>query len=284
MNHLETDARRRTVPVVLLTLLAATLVATPPAHAGGCDSYYPVHDRYEPGDVVTMVGYTAAAVEGWRDRAPYVAIVRPHYEDDPDGIAPPIPVGELEITEIEAFVGWPGAEPRPALRASVSFTIASDFSRGRYAVDSVGRDDAGLGWLCAGPLNVGVDPIRPLQRHSYWPPDEPEWANVVTVPIPMTAAPPPAPPTTPPPPSTAAVATTSSTATTSTSTAIPPVAPTATVDGSAEYASSALPGAAGPTKGPPGWLVGLGSLLLLGAALAYGQRRTISQAPSEDRT
>ncbi len=285
MRNVTSIARRRSVAAVLLTLVVATLVGTPPASAGGCDSYYPVHDRYEPGDMVTMVGYASGNTEGWRDNAPYVTTIRPGYEDDPDGTARPVPVGELEVTEVAGYVGWPGAQPTPALRATVSFTVPRELAPGRYDVVALGRDDTGLEWLCSGALHVGVDPDDPIDRSYGWPTDEPEWANVVRVPTPTTIMPPPE-PAAPPPSSAPTSTTTSSTVTTSTSTTVAPPAPTTTVAASspAEFASLARSGASDPTNGPPGWLVGLGSLLLLGAALAYGQRRTISQAPSEDRT
>jgi hypothetical protein len=286
MTNLMTNAMRRTVSTVVLTVIATALVGTTPADAGGCDGYYPVKDRYEPGEVITMVGYSADGLEGLWDSGPYVGLVRSGYDDDPEGTAAPVAVGQVEIIDVAEYIGWPGARPRPAVRASISFTITPHLAPGRYSFDAVGQDEAGVGWLCFGSLNLGVDPDHPIDRSYSWPPDEPEWPNVVTIATPV--------PTTMPPPAQAIPTSTttpttfpSTTTSTSSSTTVAPPPPTTTptgVDGSAEFASSAIAGSAEPTNEPPGWLVGLGSLALLGAALVYGQRRTISQTPSEDRT
>ena len=162
----------RRVSFIVLSL--ATFVAlAQPASAGG-SPLYPVRDRYEPGDLVTFVGYTGGGQLGWLEDGPFYGyLLRPAGNTgshEPGDSA--LPLGEMSITET-GHGGW------LAVRASISFTLPVDMAPGTYYFDycSAGCVER-LGDLTTGSIRVGVGPPNsgPITRQS--PLDEPEIANL----------------------------------------------------------------------------------------------------------
>lgn len=151
---------------ILLALAAVAFVAVgglaPPAHAGGAN-LHPVQDRYEPGDVATLVGYVSPSpTGGWLDDGPYFTYAE---------------VGPNR----RVLLGRVGMEPSPAVpamqRVSLTFEVPDDLVAGHYQlVTCTERCAKGLGDLAGGTLNVGLDPVQPIVRE--WPPTEPEIANL----------------------------------------------------------------------------------------------------------
>ncbi|HEX2046323.1 MAG TPA: hypothetical protein VHF27_01065 [Acidimicrobiales bacterium] len=130
------------------------------AEAGG-GRLAPVRDRYEPGEVATLVGYTAGPVP----QEPFYAYLR-----SADGVTEWY-VGELVVEET----------PHTGhlhLRVSVAFEVPAELEPGEY--DVVHCDDgctgAALGDLVASPVSIGVDPARRVVRE--WALDDPEVANL----------------------------------------------------------------------------------------------------------
>ncbi len=152
---------RRIVLAVAAAALVAVLVAAP-ASAGGA-SLATVQDRYEPGDIATVVAYVGpGSAGGWVDDGPYFtyAEVGPNRR---------VPLGRL------------GLEPTrfgPAIqRVSLTFVVPEDVPAGHYQLVTCNAGcTKGLGELAGGTLNVGVDPVQPVVRE--WPPDEFEIVNL----------------------------------------------------------------------------------------------------------
>jgi hypothetical protein len=152
--------------VVLLGLLAGAV----PARAGG-SWLYPVADRYEPGDVATLVGYAGPGQQGWLEDGPFYAYLEPAAGDRPpsaqDGGQP---LGPLTV-EPTGRAGW------EALRITLSFRLPIDLAAGSYQVMYCNDPCAkGLGDLVGAMVDVGVDPSGPVIRE--WSLDEPEIANL----------------------------------------------------------------------------------------------------------
>lgn len=167
--------------------LALTGVGAAPALAGGLPPMYPDRDRYEPGQQVTLVGYTeAAAVRAadggpvtdvdWRSPGPYFAYLRvdpaavAREAPSPDGFPWPfvhptdLRVGQVLVEE--------KSEPYLALRVGVTFGLPPDLAPGTYTT-TVCNDPCTttVGWLRDSPIYVGVDPPAPIIRD--WPLNEP---------------------------------------------------------------------------------------------------------------
>lgn len=148
----------------------------PPAAAGGGDWLLPVRDRYEPGETAVMVGYTGAvadALPGGVDDGPYYG----HLRADPAASGPDgpgtwpyvhptdVPLGPTTVTET-------GRHDQFAVRLSITFAVPADLAPGRYEVFVC--DDpctTSLGLLTGGTLNVGVEPLEPIDRQ--WLIDDP---------------------------------------------------------------------------------------------------------------
>jgi len=153
-------------------VLAALLLSAPGTAEAGGGRLSPVRDRYEPGEVATLVGYTggpaAAAVAGEF----FYAYLRPVDEDPGAGLdETDLYVGELFIQET-AHAGY------LAFRVSVTFDVPGDLDPGEYELTYC--DDpctaTPVGDLGPSPLSIGVDPGRRIVRE--WAPDEPEIANL----------------------------------------------------------------------------------------------------------
>ncbi len=142
-------------------VVAAVMAATMSGWAGGGDLLYPARDRYEPGQEVTMVGYTAdVAEQDWRAAGPFYAWLAS--EGSPDRT-------RLARVGIEAPADAPDGRP---LRVGVTFRLPSGLAPGRYWVDVCDAGcDTYVGWLMGGPLSVGVDPQHPVVRE--WPLTDP---------------------------------------------------------------------------------------------------------------
>jgi hypothetical protein len=148
---------------------AIVLTGALPAAAGG-SWFDPVHDSYEPGETVTLVGYTGGGSQGWVEDGPFHGFLR---ASDPAGTipaGPPLDVGTLTLEHT-------GQGGYLALRASITFTLPEDLSAGTYQFDYCNEGcHEKLGDLVGGVLHVGVDPPHPVGRE--WPLDDPEVANL----------------------------------------------------------------------------------------------------------
>lgn len=153
---------------VLLVLVLAVLLATPnPAGAGG-SWMAPARDRYEAGEVATVVGYTGGGQLGWIEDGPYEAILEPGRHR----------LGPAVLQETGRG-GW------LSLRVAVSFVVP-DVAPGAYDVVLENAEGGGLGDIISGPLFVGIDPPHPVDRD--WPLDDPARSGA-TAEVPLPPAP-----------------------------------------------------------------------------------------------
>ena len=150
--------------------LLLVVVLASPAAAGG-SWFDTTRASYEPGDEVTLVGYTgdgdwitAEQFEGWLIGEGVGAPPDPNV--DPDFA---LNVGTVEL-ERTGEGGW------AAVRASITFTLPDDLPPGVYGFTHCYQDcGEQLGELLGGSVYVGVD----NPRHSVsWPLSEPELANL----------------------------------------------------------------------------------------------------------
>ncbi len=150
----------------LLTIHA--LGAAAPAMAGG--SYlYPVRDRYEVGDVVTLVGYTSGGQLGQAHDGPFLAYLVT--EENPLWATRKLPAGSVPLGPLNAEQ-W-----GPALRVSLSFPLPRHLAPAMYTVTYCNDPcTTGLGDLIGGTVAVGVDAPYAAQRN--WFLDDPEVANL----------------------------------------------------------------------------------------------------------
>ncbi|MGH9279529.1 MAG: hypothetical protein ACRD12_15685, partial [Acidimicrobiales bacterium] len=154
---------------VLAALLGIhVLGAAAPALAGGTH-LYPVRERYEVGEVATLVGYTSGGALGWVQDGPFLAYLiagdTPAWADrrlPPDSI----PLGPLNLE----------ARGR-SVRVSLSFRVPDLSAAGVYTITYCNDPcTTGLGDLIGGSVAIGVDPPRAVLRE--WHPDDPEIANL----------------------------------------------------------------------------------------------------------
>jgi len=154
--------------------------AADPAAAGG-SWLSPVRDRYEPGDMVTLVGYVGpGGTLGSVQDGPFFAYLR-HLEDPlqvPNQLqmapftpqATDLPLGRM-------LVQTTGRTDYAAYRASLRFRLPSNLPAGRYgAIYCNSTCMKGLGDLIGGVIFVGIDPDAQISR--TWPMDEPEISNL----------------------------------------------------------------------------------------------------------
>lgn len=150
----------RTAAAALALQIALLAGWTEAAPAGG-GRLAPVRERYDPGEVATLVGYTAGPVP----EEPFYAYLRTADGDNEWY------VGVLAVEETD-HAGYLHA------RVSLSFEVPGDLEPGEYEL--VYCDDpctgAPLGDLVASPLSIGVDPARRVVRE--WALDDPEIANL----------------------------------------------------------------------------------------------------------
>ncbi len=132
--------------IVLVTIGVLLLLALPAA-AGGSWMNTP-DERVEPGQDVTLVGYTHADSK-W-DNTLWVA--RLFGPLTPDGVAPEVMlVGPVTVqpTRLDGYL---------SLRLSVSFTVPDDLEPGVYNMSVNGPSGEFLGDMMGAQLLVGVEP------------------------------------------------------------------------------------------------------------------------------
>ncbi|HEY6533948.1 MAG TPA: hypothetical protein VIY72_16685 [Acidimicrobiales bacterium] len=151
---------------------AVVLGGAAPASAGG-SWFDPVQDSYQPGDEVTLVGFTGGGSQGWVEDGPFHGFLVAGSElagglPGPDGFR--LELGQLTLQET-------GHGGYLFLRASITFTLPADLAPGVYTFDycNTGCVEK-LGDLIGATVHVGVAPAHPIVRS--WPFDEPEIANL----------------------------------------------------------------------------------------------------------
>jgi hypothetical protein len=161
--------------------LAAVALMAGNAAAGG-SWISPVRDRYEPGEIVTLVGYAGpSGSAGTVHDGPFFAYLHrlegglsaPH---DTPKMAPftpqptDRPLGQLTVEPT-------GRSDYATYRMSIHFRLPSDLTVGRYAVSYCNATcTKGLTELIGGVIFVGIHPDHPITRE--WPLSEPEIANL----------------------------------------------------------------------------------------------------------
>ncbi len=256
----------RLVPAVLTAALAGLVVvgAAGPAAAGGGDWLDPVLDRYSPGEVATVVAYTAPGQQGWVGDGPYQAYLRAVPFDRQENVEEDLlPAGEhpSDISLGPLVLQETGRGGMQALRISLTFNVP-DLEPGAYAIHYCNADCSYLGQLVGGTIWVDVDPSYSISRS--WPEDDPARAGAAAdVPLP------------PPPPTTQPPTTAPSTTTTSTTTSTPSTS-RAEATSSTEIATETIVSPTGPSeptteRSRPGWVLlalGVGTMaIVVGAAL-----------------
>jgi hypothetical protein len=152
-------------------LVGLVLGGTSPALAGG-GRLAPVQERYQPGEVAVLVGYTGDPVLTTLPEESFFAYLRPAGAGGGARLLrSDVYLGELSVEET-AHRGY------LRFRVSLTFTVPAYLEPGDY--DVVYCDDpctgALLGDLVDSPVSVGVDPIRRVVRE--WALDDPEVANL----------------------------------------------------------------------------------------------------------
>lgn len=159
------------MPALLVGLVGVLTAGIGTARAGGA-RLAPVAERYEPGEVATVVGYTGGPVMPVVPRGPFYAYLRPLEEGwEPGVLDADVALGPLVLEET-------GRGGYLALRVSITFEVPEDLGAGEhllwYCDDPCTR--AQIGDLIPSPLSIGVDPVRPVTRE--WAFDDPEVANL----------------------------------------------------------------------------------------------------------
>jgi hypothetical protein len=154
--------------------LIAVAVAAEPAAAGG-SWLAPVRDRYEPGDVVTLVGYVGpGGTLGSVDDGPFFAYLRrmdaAHKAPTDLPIAPFSPQpSDLRLGQL--VVEHTGRADYAAYHVSIQFPLPDDLPAGRYGVSYCNATcTKGLSDLIGGVVFVGRDPDGPIIRPAEPPP------------------------------------------------------------------------------------------------------------------
>src|SRR5207302_7957593 len=132
-------------------------------NAVATSALYPVADRYEPGDMATLVGYAGRGGQGWLEDGPFYAYLAPSVgglgPTGPkySGLGGPNAVDGLALGPLS--VDLTGHEGWRALRVSISFPVPDDLEPGVYDVGYCNDPcSTGLGDLPGGVVGVGVDP------------------------------------------------------------------------------------------------------------------------------
>lgn len=175
-----------------MVLLAATgwpataVPATPAAPAACPES---IEDRYEPGDRVTIVGYTRHCVPDVGDSVAGTRPLRGHLHPDPHpcpaDVAHCIPLASSWFGDPSAGIPLgaltvdQGRHPPRGLRMTMTFTLPADLDAGVYFV-TVCQDPcpAHLNYGNGRPLFVGVDPPAGRSYVRHWPLDDPAIADL----------------------------------------------------------------------------------------------------------
>jgi hypothetical protein len=144
------------------------LIGAAPTGAGG--SYLsPVRDRYERGEVATLVGYTSGGQLGWVQDGPFFAYL----------VAGDVTLwADRRLPTEHVALGPLSVEARGrTLRVSISFVVPERLAAGLYTVTYCNDPcTTGLGDLIGGSLAVGIDPPTGVQR--AWSLDDPEIADL----------------------------------------------------------------------------------------------------------
>lgn len=159
---------RAVLALTVFSILA--MVGAPAAWAGG-SWFDPIHDRYEPGDEVTLIGYTGGGTQGWVDDGPFFGYL---VEADTDGS---LIAGGQRTAVGEVIIEDTGRAGYLHLRASITFVLPADLAAGTYFFDYCNDGCAEkLGDLIGGYVYVGIDPNYPIYRE--WPLDDPAIADL----------------------------------------------------------------------------------------------------------
>lgn len=139
---------------------AVVLAATVGSWSGGADVLYPARDRYEPGQEVTVIGYTSEGDTTWRSAGPMYAWLWPFDEEEP------VRLGPAEVLD------RPELDPGRPVRVSATFRLPADLTPGNHVVEVCDATcNAHVGWLFGGNLAVGAPPPDPVVRD--WPLSDP---------------------------------------------------------------------------------------------------------------
>lgn len=151
--------------------LAAVAMLADPAAAGG-SWLRPVRDRYEPGEIVALVGYAGpSGSQGSIEDGPFFAYLR--RLDAAVGAPTDLPLAPFSPQPTDLRLGQLAVEPTgrtdyAAYRVSIQFRFPTDLPVGRYAVSYCNATcTKGLTDLIGGVIFVGVDPdldIGPTPR------------------------------------------------------------------------------------------------------------------------
>jgi hypothetical protein len=143
--------------VVAAAVLAATVSGWV---GGGVDSLYPARDRYEPGQEVTVIGYTSEGDTSWRAAGPMYAWLWPFDEQRP------IRLGPVEVLD------RPELDPGRPVRVGATFRLPADLTPGNHWIEVCNAGcNAHVGWLLGGDLAVGAPPADRVVRD--WPLSDP---------------------------------------------------------------------------------------------------------------
>ena len=144
-----------------LVVVTAWAWSAPSASAKG-EGLLPVRDRYEPGEVASLIGYSRGPLPTARFEA---AIAK-------EVTGPPVEIGQLSVQATG------NSDPSLAVRVSITFPLPHDLRLGMYSVGM--RDESrtafGINDLLWGVVFVGVDPPAPISRR--WALEEPEVVNL----------------------------------------------------------------------------------------------------------
>jgi hypothetical protein len=159
---------------------AAVAVTAGPAAAGG-SWLSPVRDRYEPGEVVTLVGYASSTgSQGTVQDGPFFAYL--HRVEAALSALNDLPVAPFTPHPTDLPLGQLVVEPTEradytAYRVSIQFQLPSDLPVGRYAVSYCSATcTKGLTDLIGGVIFLRMDPDHPITRE--WPLHEREIVNL----------------------------------------------------------------------------------------------------------
>lgn len=159
--------------------LVVGLLPAAPAQAGGT-WLSPVHDRYEAGEAVTLVGYSGGSgMGGTSTDGPYFGYLRVDpteaYRDPPDDVWPFVHPSDLRSGEVA--IEWTDRLDWAMYRLELSFTLPASLADGSYEVVLCNDPcDHGFGDVIGATVYVGIDPPSPVARE--WPFDEPAIAQL----------------------------------------------------------------------------------------------------------
>lgn len=194
----------------VLSVLAGALVAVvglpgPQAAAGVPDRLYSMEEHYEPGDTVTMIGYTRRStslqstdfpdmdVLDWTDTGPFHAYLRTECSEaacvwpstHPVHGSPGVLPTDLDLGEVEAEATPGHPDGSHAVRVNVTFQLPADMpwtDRIWHSYEVMVTDPTGtyfLGHLAASPVYVGIGPWDSWESVIRdWPLDEPAIADL----------------------------------------------------------------------------------------------------------